>query len=70
MATSLARMSCSRQPRLSHLEIRVLESGALRHAYPLSAAPTCLARNEQYLFYGLIDGRIGDGRVLLLRVQS
>lgn len=46
-------------PRLSHLEIRVLESGALRHAYPLSAAPTCLARNEQYLFYGLIDGRIG-----------
>lgn len=43
----------------AHLEIRVLESGALRHTYPLSAAPTCLARNEQYLFYALSDGMIG-----------
>lgn len=43
----------------AHLEVRDLASGALIYSYALWAAPTCLAHDEDWLFYALIDGTIG-----------
>jgi len=44
---------------LGRLEVRDLDTGSLRYAHPLGAAPTCLAASDHALYYALGDGTLG-----------